>query len=201
MRHDERGHDRAHLQRVAAALGLVDVERRLVALGGADHRHGRAHRLHHGLARRRERGKEDGHRLGHDAQRVDLRRERLPLRGRGQATLEQQVPHVLERELVGQLDGVVLAVVVEALEAPYVAHRRLRHDDALESGRRLDVRRVDDGLDLRDAHQRRGATRRRRACRPRPRGGGGTRARRTRGRPLAPTAWERSSRPAASSTR
>ena len=53
----------------------------------------------------------------------------------GQLALEEQVPHVLERHLAGQLDRRVLAVVVEALEAPDVADRGLGDDDALEARR------------------------------------------------------------------
>ena len=153
-RHDQRGHHRAQLQRVAPALGLVDVEGGLVALGGADHRHGRAHALHHRLARRREGREQLGDRRRHDAQRLHLGGERLPLGRRREVALEEEVPHVLERQLVGQLDGVVLAVVVEALEAAHVAHRGLGHDHALEPGRRLDGGRVHDGLDLRHVHER-----------------------------------------------
>jgi hypothetical protein len=63
------------------------------------------------------------------------------------------VPHVLEPPLVGQLDGVVLAVVVEALEAPDVADLGVGHDHALEPGRRLDGRRVHDRLDRCDAQE------------------------------------------------
>ena len=74
--------------------------------------------------------------------------------GAREVALEEEVPHVLERELVGQLDGVVLAVVVEALEAAHVADRRLGDDHALQPGRRLDGGRVHHRLDLRHAHQR-----------------------------------------------
>ena len=90
---------------------------------------------------------------GHDPQRDHLRRERLPLGRAGQAPLEEQVPDVLERQLVGQLHRVVLAVVVEALLAADVADLRLGHDDALEPGGRLDGGRVDHRLDLGHPHQ------------------------------------------------
>ena len=53
----------------------------------------------------------------------------------GQVALVEQVPDVLQRALLGQLHGVVLAVVVEALLAPDVAHRGLGHDHALEARR------------------------------------------------------------------
>ena len=79
--------------------------------------------------------------------------ERGALGGGREVALEEQEPHVLEAELVGQLHGVVLAVVVEALEAADVADRRLGHDHALEPGRRLDGGRVHDGLDLGHAHE------------------------------------------------
>ena len=119
----------------------------------------------------------------------------------GQVPVEEQVPDVLERQLVGQLDGVVLAVVVEALEAADVADRGLGDDHALEPGRRLDGRRVHHGLDLRHAHERSQRHDADELVVRRPRGGGGSRARRTRGTPPAPTGRARRSRPAASSTR
>ena len=80
-RHDQRGHHRAQLQGVAPALGLVDVEGGLVALGGADHRHGRPHALHHRLARRRQGREQLGDRRRDDPQRVHLGGERLALGG------------------------------------------------------------------------------------------------------------------------
>ena len=94
-----------------------------------------------------------GHGGGELAQRSDLVEERVALGGRRQVALEEQVPHVLEPPLVGQLDGVVLAVVVEALEAPDVADLGLGHDHALEPGRRLDGRGVHHRLDRGDAQQ------------------------------------------------
>ncbi len=50
----------------------------------------------------------------------------------GQGPVEQQLPHVLQRPVGGQLDGRVLPVVEEALLAPDVAHRGLGHHDAFE---------------------------------------------------------------------
>ena len=99
-------------------------------------------------------GQQVGDRRRHDAERLHLGGERLPLCRRREVTVDEQVPDVFERELVGQLDRVVLAVVVEALEAAHVADGRLRHDHAFEPGRRLDRRRVDHRLDRRHAHQR-----------------------------------------------
>ena len=53
--------------------------------------------------------------------------------GVGQVALEQQEPHVLERPLLGQVDGRVLAVVVEALLAADVADLGVGDDDALQA--------------------------------------------------------------------
>jgi hypothetical protein len=53
----------------------------------------------------------------------------------------------------GQLDGRVLAVVVEALHPPDVADLGLGDDHALQPRRRLDLARVDDRLDLGHPHQ------------------------------------------------
>ena len=71
---------------------------------------------------------------------------------RGESSFEEQVPHVFDRALLGELDRVVLAVVVEAFEAAHVADRRLGDDDALEPAGDV-VREVLCRLDLRDAHE------------------------------------------------
>jgi len=65
-------------------------------------------------------------------------------------TLVEEVPDVLHGALLGQLRGVVLAVVVEALLATDVAHRRLGDDHALEAPARLGEARV---FDLQDGGQ------------------------------------------------
>ena len=78
--------------------------------------------------------------------------ERVGLLPGGQRTLEQQVPHVLDRAPLRELDRVVLAVVVEAFEAADVADRRLGDDDAFEAAGHVG-REVLGGLDLRDAHE------------------------------------------------
>ena len=70
----------------------------------------------------------------------------------GSVALEHQVPDVLDRALLREVDGVVLAVVVEALEAAYVADVGLGDDHALEPARDL-VGEVLGRLDLRDAHE------------------------------------------------
>ncbi len=87
------------------------------------------------------------------AQRADLAHERLALAGRGQLAFEHEVPHALERARLGEVDGRVLAVVVEALLAPDVAHLGLGHDDALEPLGRLEVAGERDRLDAGDPHQ------------------------------------------------
>ena len=125
--------DRAQPHGVGAPLGLVDVDVRPHPAHRPDERQCRAQAVEgeEHLARRGDRGQhgEDGGR--HFLERADLSHECVALVGRRQLTLEHQVPHVLERTLLGQLHGVVLAVVVEALLSPYVADFGLRHDDAL----------------------------------------------------------------------
>ena len=75
-------------------------------------------------------------------------------RGRrvGQLAPEQEVPDVLERARLGQVDGGVLPVVEEALLAAHVADGRLGHDDALEPGRDVPAR-LGGGPDAGDPHQ------------------------------------------------
>ena len=70
----------------------------------------------------------------------------------GSSTFEEQLPDVFERARLGEVDGAVLAVVVEALEAAHVADGRVGDDDAFEALRNL-VRLCVGGLDHRDAHQ------------------------------------------------
>ena len=70
----------------------------------------------------------------------------------GQLALEQQVPDVFERALLREVDGAVLAVVVEAFEAAHVADGRVGDDDAFEALRDFVRLRVG-GLDHRDAHE------------------------------------------------
>jgi len=54
-------------------------------------------------------GREDvPHRVGHVAQRADLVKERLALLLVRQLAFEEQIPHVFERPLLGQLHRVVL---------------------------------------------------------------------------------------------
>ena len=55
----------------------------------------------------------------------------------GSSPVEEELPHVLERALGGQLGGRVLPVVEEALLPADVAHGRLGHDDPLEPARHL----------------------------------------------------------------
>ena len=89
---------------------------------------------------------------GNLAQRRDLGAERVGLFPRGERAFEEQVPHVFDRALLGELHRVVLAVVVEAFEAAYVADRRLGDDDPFEPAGHF-VGEVLGRLDLRDAHQ------------------------------------------------
>ena len=70
----------------------------------------------------------------------------------GQPALEQQVPDVFERPRLREVDGAVLAVVVEAFEAAHVADGRVGDDDAFEALRNFVRLRVG-GLDHRDAHE------------------------------------------------
>ena len=55
--------------------------------------------------------------------------------GVGERALEHEVPDVLQRALLGELDAPVLAVVVEALVAADVADRGLGDDHALQAAR------------------------------------------------------------------
>ena len=48
-------------------------------------------------------------------------------------TVERQIPHVFERPRPGQVDGAVLAVVVEAFKAADVADGRVGDDDTFET--------------------------------------------------------------------
>ena len=66
--------------------------------------------------------------------------------------MEEEVPDILEGAGLGQVDRVVLAVVVEALEAADVADLGLGDDDPLEALRDLVGERVG-RLDHRDAHE------------------------------------------------
>ena len=100
----------------------------------------------------RDVGKHGLHRGRDLAQRGDLGAEGVGLFAGGERAVEQQVPHVFERTLLGELDRVVLAVVVEAFEAAHVADRGLGDDDAFEPARHF-VREVLRRLDLRDAHE------------------------------------------------
>ena len=70
----------------------------------------------------------------------------------GQLAPEEEMPHVLERPLLGQVDGRVLAVVEEALLPADVADRGLGHHDALEPGRYVAAR-LGGGTDARHAHE------------------------------------------------
>ena len=71
------------------------------------------------------------------AQRSRSRRKCAALGRVGQRAVEQQVPDVLELPLLGQLDGRVLAVVVEALLPSYVADLGLGNDQAFQAWRRV----------------------------------------------------------------
>src|SRR5207302_8699254 len=72
------------------------------------------------------------HLLGDLAEGPDLFVEGLALGRRREVAPVQQVPHVLEGPLLGELDRVVLAVVVEALQPADVAELGLGHDRALQ---------------------------------------------------------------------
>ena len=80
------------------------------------------------------------------------RYEPRPLRGVGQLALVEEVPHVLDRTRLGELDCVVLPVVVEAFEAANVADRGLGDHDAFQTARHV-LREMLGRLDLGDAHQ------------------------------------------------
>ena len=80
--------------------------------------------------------------------RSDLVGEGVPLpRLVGQRAVDHQPPHVLERTLLGELDGRVLAVVVEALVAADVADLGVGDDHALQAAGHLGR------PDLGDAHE------------------------------------------------
>ena len=148
-------HDGTDLHGVVAQLLGGDVERRLEVEGRADERDDRAQAVEGQEALGRL---GDGRELSGDRRRQhpvghDLGLEGLPLGRRGQLALEHQVPDVLQRPLLGQVRGRVLAVVVEALLAPDVAHRRLGHDHPGQALGGLHVPRVGDRLDGRDLQQ------------------------------------------------
>ena len=64
---------------------------------------------------------------------ADLVEEHLPLGEGGQLAVEEEVPDVFEGAGLGQLDRVVLAVVVEALEAADVTDVGLGDDDTFQT--------------------------------------------------------------------
>ena len=70
----------------------------------------------------------------------------------GEIAVEQEMPDVLERALLGQLDRRVLPVVEEALLAAHVADRRLGHHHALEPCRDVAAR-LARGPDARHCHE------------------------------------------------
>ena len=155
QRGEQRGHDRARLERLVAQLGAStssdgrkpsaapssdtvgaqQVERRRVGPPSARSAGSTAFTAA-GISR-------SGAISVGNASRSAQRRERA---------LEQQVPHVFERALLRELDRVVLAVVVEAFEAAHVADRGLGDDDAFEA-RGTSCGEVLGRLDLRDAHE------------------------------------------------
>ena len=153
-RGEQCGHRRAHPQCLLAQLAGAHVERRAEPERGAHQRHRRAQQIERRCIGRgaRDVGQHGLHGRGDLAERRDLGLEVGALGERGERAFEQQVPHVLERPLLGQLHGVVLAVVVEALEAAHVADRRLRDHHSFEPARHL-FGEVLGGLDLCDAHQ------------------------------------------------
>jgi hypothetical protein len=68
----------------------------------------------------------------------ELGGERLALGlGGGQRAVDHQPHHVVERPALGEVDGRVLAVVVEALAAAHVAHLGVGHHHALQAARHL----------------------------------------------------------------
>ncbi len=71
---------------------------------------------------------------------------------RGSRAFEHQLPDVFDRSRLREVDGAVLAVVVEAFEAAHVADGRVGDDDTFEALRHLVGLRVG-GLDHRDAHE------------------------------------------------
>ena len=155
QRADQRRDDRARRHRVVAQRRVVDVVRRPEAERRAVLRDRGAQRVERDerLARARDRGQHVGDRRRDRAARPDVGRERLALgERRRQPALEHQVPHVFERPRLREVDGAVLAVVVEAFEAAHVADGRVGDDDAFEALRHLVRLRVG-GLDHRDAHE------------------------------------------------
>ena len=155
QRADQGRHDRARRQRVVAQLGVVDVVRRAEPERRGVLRYRGSERVERNerVAAPSDRGQHLGNRGRDHAPRRDLGRERLALRdGPGEAALEQQVPHVLERAAAREVDGAVLPVVVEAFEPAHVADGGVGDDEAFEAFRHL-VGLRGCGLDLRDAHE------------------------------------------------
>ncbi len=140
QRGEQRGHGGARGERVGPAAAGVDVVQRAASRGGAE----QGERGAQPRERAGERaGPGDGGQgvtdvVGQVAQGGGLGGERRALLGVGEGAVAHQVPDILEAAVLGQFDGRVLAVVVEALAPSDVAQRGLGDDDARESAGHVD---------------------------------------------------------------
>ena len=119
----DRGHGGGEL------LVLVAVVEGPQAGDAAPRGQGGAQHLERVGRRRADGGQQVGEAGRHDAEAPDRRGERRELAGVGEVAVEEQVPRLLEADLLGQLDGGVLAVVEEALVAADVAELGVGDDD------------------------------------------------------------------------
>ena len=130
----DRRHHRAEAERLVGQFLGTDVVGRTPAELGAEERHGGPQHVEWRAApadsrqHSAETGRE-GAALSH------FRRERGSGGRIGELAAEQEMPGVLERALLGQLDGGVLPVVEETLLAPHVADGRLGHHHTFEPRR------------------------------------------------------------------
>lgn len=63
--------------------------------------------------------------------------ERGTLHGAGQRAVDHQMPHVLEAAGLREIDGGVLAIVMEALPAPDVTQGGVGDDDTRQTSRHM----------------------------------------------------------------
>ena len=148
---EDRRHDRTEAERLVVQLVGADVVRRAPAELGPEHGHGGAQDVQR-CPERGQRGQQRAHAGRQGPPPPHLVAEGGRGRRVGQLAAEEEVPDVLERAGLGQVDGGVLPVVEEAFLASDVADGRLGHDDTLEPGRDVPAR-LGGGPDAGDPHQ------------------------------------------------
>ena len=150
-RGQDRGDDGAQPDCLLVELPGADVVRRAPALFRAEERDRGAQHVEWRSPRRQSR-QQGAEPRGERPPPPDLIAELGRGRRVGQLAAEKQMPHVLERPRLGQVDGRVLPVVEEALLAPHVPDGGLGDDDALEARRHVPAR-LGGGPDAGDAHE------------------------------------------------